>query len=660
MLRVRFQATVTAKSQKGEFPCDTVSAVYLTNRDDCSYSYVRVNKNGEMNVEYDMKSLKSDVKLTSRMKLFFFFTDVTTKLEMPICAGHITLEELVTRVKKGGPDFTCGSNFTSNEVKLSFKANPASEMYLDHQQLLNNQMIVPSALDKTKDFLAMFHSLDESVRLGLQKNLEITQENGGPMFSSLFTGHVMEGEATLYNLYHIDFDGAKNVPAWLCMYLLAETLLHNAFTCEDVKTLRVDELTRFIASYAQALMRSASAAPYTSDYTMNEDPGCMHTGRCTKLSEVFKRPFSHPYPLMLKGRNGVIYDDCEGLAACMRDITNCTMCLHDRFGEDLKRPEVSMEYSSMMNTCCPPELFSEMSLVDCHKLLDLALFVGNHLKSGVIECKITLVSANAASMSGPPGTKEIQAHACASLVCHDKNYPIAVMLEGTACMVDEIHTKKVQVGTQFFPLTEVANSLSMDPRFNTFSNASETEIKVAMHVAHTKGSFYRTAFCQSDTLLASQIGQAPISYGVDMEYLADRSILVHMPVMGTALGQGGLETIKDYVVLRSAEIHPPLVDHSVILERLKWAPIQLFKGCKELQGKRPYLSCMLHVTANDGNVKPLLQRCQGEVAKFNADPKHAEIGVMRTFASMDGVSKLFHIYSDNTTSLEKCLQPITH
>ena len=660
MLRVRFNATVTARSQKGEFPCNTVSSVYLTNRDDCSYAYVKVGKNGEMKVEYDMQSLKKNVNLTSRIKMFFFFTDVTTKMEMPISAGHMTLDELITRVKTGGPDFVCGSNFTSNEIKVSFKADPNSTMHLDHQQLMNTKAIDPSVLNNSPEFLKKFHALDDSVHLGLMKNLEITQENGGPMFSSLFTGHIMEGEATLYNLYHLDFDGGKNVPPWLCTYLLAETLLHNAMTCEDVKALRIDELTRFVASYAQALMRSASAAPYTSDFTMNEEPDLINTPRCTKLSEVFKRPFSHPYPMLQTGRNAVIYDDCEGLAACIRDITNCTMFFCDRYAKDLKCAETSMDYSAIINTCCPKELFGDMPAADCHKLIDLAMFIGNHLKEGKMECKITLVSANAASMSGPPGTKEIQAHACASLVCHDKDHPIALMLEGTACMVDEVQTKKVQVGNQFFPLTEVANSLSMDPRFNTFINKNENEIKVAMHVAHTKGSFYRTAFCQSDTLLASQIGQAPISYGVDMEYLADRSILVHMPVMGVALGAGGLDEIKDYVIRRSAEIFPPLVEHDLILERLKWTPIQLFKGCKQLQSKRPYLSCMLHVTAMDGNVKPLLQRCQEEVDKFNADPKHAEFGVMRTFASMDGVSKLFHIYSDNTAALEKCLQPVKH
>ena len=657
-MRVQFDATLSTRSQKGEFSRDAVSKVYVTNRDDCTYCEAAIGKNGSMKVEYDMQSLKTGVKLTDRIKMFFFFTDVTTNTEMPICAGHLTLEDLITRVQHGGPDFPCGSNFTSNEVKVSFKANPNTAMHIDLQRLMNLEAIEPSALNESAHFLKHFHTVDESVRKGLSKNLEITSENGGPMFSSLFTGHIMEGEATLYNVYHIDFDGAKNVPPWLCTYMMAETLHHNAMTCEDVKSLRIDELTRFVASFAQGVMRSATAAPYTSDYTMNEDPNLLRTGKCTMLSEVFKRPFSYPYPQLKKNRNGLMYDDCEGLAALIRDVANSTQHLRSVFGEDAKKSEKSLEYSQMIRTCFPDDLFREMPLQDKHKLMDLVMYVGEHLESGKLECKITLVSANAPSMSGPPGTKEIQAHACASLLCHDSDHPMAVMLEGTACMVDEIQTRKVLVGTHYIPLADIANSLSADPRFNTFLDEPTAKYKTAVHLAHTKGSFYRTAFCQSETLLGSQIGSAPITYGVDMEFLADRSILVHMPVQGTALLKGEFDNLQNYVRRRAVEIHPPLVDHDLIRDRLQWTPITLFKGCNNLQSHRPFITCLIHVTAQGGKTEEdLLVRCQKEADKFNADPKHANVGLMRAFPSMDGVSKVLHIYSDDVKHLETCLSP---
>ena len=44
-----------------------------------------------------------------------------------------------------------------------------------------------------------------------------------------------------------------------------------------------------------------------------------------------------------------------------------------------------------------------------------------------------------------------------------------------------------------------------------------------------------------------------------------------------------------------------------------------------------------------------------EAEEFNSDPKNTKIGVMRAFASMDGVSKVFHIYTDDTTELARRL-----
>ena len=50
--------------------------------------------------------------------------------------------------------------------------------------------------------------------------------------------------------------------------------------------------------------------------------------------------------------------------------------------------------------------------------------------------------------------------------------------------------------------------------------------------------------------------------------------------------------------------------------------------------------------AHDG-----LQRATAEAAQFNASPKNLTVGVMRAFASMDGVSKVFHVYTDKLGNL---------
>ena len=48
----------------------------------------------------------------------------------------------------------------------------------------------------------------------------------------------------------------------------------------------------------------ASSAKWTTrdkDLTMSDDPTLFRTPKGTMLSEVFKRPFSHPYALLQKG-----------------------------------------------------------------------------------------------------------------------------------------------------------------------------------------------------------------------------------------------------------------------------------------------------------------------------------------------------------------------
>jgi hypothetical protein len=143
-----------------------------------------------------------------------------------------------------------------------------------------------------------------------------------------------------------------------------------------------------------------------------------------------------------------------------------------------------------------------------------------------------------------------------------------------------------------------------------------------------------------------------------MEYLADDDIKVYMPVSGKMLCPGEYDTLRDYVTARATEINMPLADHNQIRANLRWAPMTQFKGCKELQPGRPFTTCLVHVMAEPGGaLDALLAKTTEEVNAFNSNARFSSVGVMRTFASMDGVSKVFHIYSDDTTTLEKCLKP---
>ena len=668
-MRVRFDAKLKVKSQKGTFPSDAVAAVFVTNRDDCSFQEAQVSKDGTLNVDFNMRALKEGVRLTDRLKFHYFFRDNADKMLKPICSGHISIEDLAERVRTGREPLRVQCNFNTNTVEMSFLRNQehGSLMQADLLKLGNMGALAPSVLGaNTKNFVDSLRRLDESVKEGLQLNTNVTSDNGGNMFQSLFSAHTMENEATLYTLYHHDFDGPQNVPPWLCSYLLGETLHHNAVTPEQVKAMSPEAITRFVASYAQAPMRSATATPYTDDLILSEDPKHFRTRQCTMLSEVFKRPFSHPYHI-LQGHGNLIDDDCEGLAVLMRDLTNHLGVIYREHKEDLtpiittrgRGGASNLGGNTIMQSYFPDDLFSEMPVSYQARLMDMAIHLGEYVANKKLECHITLASAMGASFGSEKKHREIQAHACASLVCNLPDHPAAIMLEGTACMVDDnmfAAGKKIKIGGKFVPLVDVANSLTKVTQINT-SIKEGLKTTMAMHITHSKGSFYRTAFCQNGTMLASQIGSAPMQFGVDMEYLSDNGIKVHLPVTGKVLGDGEYEKLREYVVARRSEIHPPFVDHNMIRSKLNWVPMTPFNGCDKLQQERPFMTCMVHVASSDKvSTQELVKRAQAEAEEFNSKPEHnSHLGIMRAVPTMDGVSKLFHIYVDDLSYLQKSL-----
>jgi len=659
-VRVRFDAKLTMSSKKGDFPLDTVSAVYVTNRDGCSFAEIPVGADGSISVDFKMEPLQPGVKLTERIKFHYFFRDVKDNMLKPISAGHMPFLDLADHIKNGTA-FQAGSNFNTNVVTMRFIPNDAysRDMHLDLLGLYKSGGIAPSVLAESPKHLETLRSLNATVRNGLVQNLTVMDSNGGNMFQSIFTAHIMENEGTLYSLYHLDFDGPQNVPPWLCTYSLAETLHHNSVTIEQVRAMDRQALTQFVSSYIQAPMRSASGTPYTYDLTVSDEPtSTPGAPQSTQLSEVFKRPFSHPYRLLEKGHGTLINDDCEGLAAFMRDLANHMGYAFVTFADDFKQTDTYVRYNNLMKAYFPKDMFSMTSQYQ-NKLMDLVMYIGELFANKTLECKITLVSANGAAMSedGKSSTVKIQAHACASLVCNDPAFPVSVMLEGTACTTDDQYSKHLVLGGRAMLLADVANALSTMPPFNSFFYLDKSLCRVAFHVTHTKGSFYRTAFLENDAMLGSQIGHAPIQFGVDMEYLADEEIKVYMPVSGRTLAQGVYADLKQYISARAAEINLPLVDHNAIRANLRWAPMTQFKGCKELQAGRPYTTCLVHVLSEPGpDLEALLAKATEEANKFNQT--HSNVGIMRAFASMDGVSKVFHIYSDDTTELEKCLKPM--
>ena len=666
-MRVKFDAKLTTFSSQGEFPSDTVDTVILSNCDGCSHQTVKVEKNGLLKVDYEMKPLTCETKMTDRLKMFFYYRDNCDGLAKPISAGHIRLDKLADRARHGGEE-PFQSNFCSNTVAVKFVPDPQNTMHIDLQALRNNDSLRASVLSdinvdppekpKLNECVELMKLLDHSVKKGLQSNLEISKENGGDMFKSMFTAHIMGGEAALYNLYHLDFDGAHNYPPWLSTYLLAETLHTNSLTCDQVKALSPDLLTKFVASYAQAPMRSASATPYTPDLTLCESPELAKTRKCSMLSEVFKGPFREPVHYLEGKRRSLIDDDCEGLAALIRDGVNHLGFLYAKHNDLFNNSSNMLAYNTMMKSYFPQDLFGQFPKKDQIKLMDLAMHIGERVHKNELECKITLVSANGASYGSEGdmhGPKHVQAHACASLVCNHPTYPLTCMLEGTACIADEVTTKKVDIADESVSMSDLVNSLTVQPPFNNlfkFPDIPKEETRLAMHVTHSKGSFYRSAFTQSNTLLGAQIGDGPMSYGVDMEFLSDHKIKVHMPVQGKILGAENFDKLQKYVTARACEIHPPMASHEDLRTELKWAPMSLFKGCDGVDTNRPVTTAMLHVTTTPKYHDTIMQQFKQESDEFNSKKVHTDLGFCRTFASMDGVTKVLHMYTDNLHPLQ--------
>lgn len=650
MIRIRFDAQINTLCEKGEFPKDTVKSVIMTNRDYCSHVQVPVNEKGMLSVNYEMKPLRNDVRLTDRIKFHFYYNDHTDTYTKPICAGHATLMDLAGWIKDGH-QFQVGCNFTTNQVHMTIVPNcdHSRNMHEDLLQAYKADSITKSVLSESATHMKTVELLDQHIQQGLSQHTEVLVDNGGSMFQSVRSAHVMQNEHTLYPLYHLDFDGRHEVANWLSTYLIHETLNHNAVTIEQVKAMPMEGLTNFIASYAQAPMRCTSAAPYTADESLIDDPVTYRQGRKqSTLSEVFKRPYSHPYRMIQGAVHGnLLTDDCEGLVVMIKDLTNSLAHLHENHRDDFHSNDM-VRYNTFMRSCFPRDLFKGMSTQYQSKLLELALFLGEKISRKDIECKVTLVSANGASYDTQQ--REIQAHACATMEC--TNPPYTVMLEGTGCITDDQSPKRIMIGQRSSSIAEVADFVSNIGPLNTFDKSHT--VKVGQHMTHDHGSFYRTAFCQNDTMLGSQIGQRGTTFGVDMEYLSDHLVKVHMPVTGMQLSEGRLDALKRYVVARRVEIHPPLIDQNELRSHLAWHPIPPFKGCKELDPKRPYTTCMVHALSDAAHpMEELLAKATAEAERFNSDERNLKLGVMRAFPSMDGVSKVLHLYTDDYENLSR-------
>ena len=78
------------------------AAVYVTNRDGCSYQCAPVDAKGKLKVDFVMKPLESEAYMTDRVKFHFYFRDNSDQMLKPVCAGHMALLDLADHVGSGG------------------------------------------------------------------------------------------------------------------------------------------------------------------------------------------------------------------------------------------------------------------------------------------------------------------------------------------------------------------------------------------------------------------------------------------------------------------------------------------------------------------------------------------------------------------------------
>lgn len=635
----------------------TVHTVILTNRDDCTYAIVNPNNTGAISVKYDMRSTRDDVLLTDRIKLFYYFWN--KQKPDPICAGHVHLLELATLIRDGG-ELSVRANFKENIVTMSIDrdAESAQRMHDAITRLFQTNKITRSVLGQSAQHMETIERLCVHMQSSMPEKMTISKVNGGSMFMQLESSHIMENERTIYPLYHLDFHMPHCMPPYLAPYLVLSTLHSMGVTIEQVLKMRSRKLLNFIAAYAQTPMRSPRAVPYTSDNTLTDDP---NAGEKAVLSEVFKRSWSYPFK-----EGALLADDCEGYAQLMQNLVYHLAYMHKNYTDDINSADMG-RYTTLMKQCFPEALFQ--TTVDYNKrLMNLMLHLGEQIANKRIACHIVLGTANGASAETYASAPTLSGHAYACLINNDPEDPCSAILEGTACSIDDQTPKMLFVNGGYLPTSDVANYLTYNVGFNTFTGKEHKDMRLAMHITHDKGSFYKGAFLQNGILLASvrpehslmeegcdykHPGKENLLYGVDIEHLTDDSRKVYLPVTGTIFQNKEFERLKEYVVQRQVEIHPPFVDHAYLMNSLKWARLPPFRSVEHLQTNRTYTTCMMHVCADQTlSTEALLARLTEEAAKFNASENNRALGIMHAFPCMDGATKVLYMFTDETSELE--------
>jgi len=604
--------------------------------------------NGKADVDFELKAEKPNVKLTDTLKFHFYNGN-----DIPVvaAAGYIPLSSIKTLMEgEKIPPFSWRCNFSSVMVMVNLTP-PDSKMTIDLSECQK------SCLHKSDMAQHLFSVSSQGVSNILSKKLNVKAENGSPMFLNLMTAHNMENQVTTHMHYQTDVEPTKRdskrfFKSGLTMTALCEALHATSQTVGKVMSLDTTQkqFTHFVTMVCQSYMRSAHVCPYEFDKVI--DSSLTSSGKVQRVvSESFKLPFREPFFGGSSQANFLNADDCEGQATFMLYLFKSFQHMYEKYGAK------SQKYHKVF----PSHLF-KMSDKDKLKLWDLGMKIGKLASVGTLRCDIILIAAGSAALGD--GGNQLGGHAtCVMVNSSNPNEPFDILMEGTNSMTwdDDTRTITLQLPTELktMSLVDVANLLTTQIA-GLQGDIDKNDSRCLIHLNKVlEGRFYKTAFCQNGSLLATNCMYGKMEYGVDMTNISNYDQKILMPVspkLINTLSQN--DDAHDFLMRHCAErrfeIHPPPVSTHCILDATKpWTPLGLFEEPCELKG-REYKVCLTMTSVRDPAQRlELKEGIDRYLANWNK--KYNQIGFCSTYVAFDTVFTKLCFWTDNLDALQRTL-----
>ena len=653
-MRLKFQGRAVVFNDKVQFPADTINRVVVCMHDTYTYQTLDV-KGGIFNVDFELKPdglHPNPSRLVDTLKFHFYTSDLPNL----VTAGWVCLPSML-KAHAQEQEFTkvIQCNFTCNKVSLLLTHSDASKETLESWK---DSRTRPSCLRHSDSAAQIFQSIATNVQNSLHAKLCIDPNNGGSMFSNIATAHSMEGQMTLHTQFQDDmtpasYDSSLMHNTGLTMLAVADALQFHGYTCE----VAAQKLAPFLASVCQFAQRSAHVLPYQADMglaTELDDKGRSKL----ELTEHFKRPFFEPF-LFTEGVAGPLFcDDCEGFATWIREVHVSFKFLWEDHSDQWLSLNSGNQFAQMASVAkflepfFPTSLFS-MDHGDKCKIFSLAMLLGKAVHENVIECNMAMITASAQAL-GDHAKEELGGHCCIVFVDNaipDK--PVSILAEGTNCMdVDRGHNSlaiDTPTGTVHIPFSEVANQVT-----RSLLDSDRADERACIHLADlqpgTAIPFYRTMFCQNNTLMATH-SENRATFGLDICRLQDEDNKVIMPVPDTLYSE-----VLGHCQARKAEIHPPRTNADTISLSLRaWSPIKMFSVDPVFDG-RTFTNCMVsHSVRNPSMRQQVFARAIVRADTFNSSDSK-QVGHMRAYMSMDSVFTVLSVWTDKTSCIKTLMQ----